>query len=271
MHSPTGSSYYHKTASAYDELHLHAGDEHFIALRYLSHLLPALSVRTVLDVGTGTGRAVKYLAERHPGMEIIGIEPEESLRRIAIQEHGLPEHMVRPGNALNIPFPDRSFDVVCEFGVLHHVRTPRVVIDEMLRTARKAIVLSDENRFAHGSMPMRLLKLALWHLKVFPLFYWLKTRGKSFRYSEGDGVAYSYSVFDALPQLSEWADRLIMIPLDRSATNPDYRIRSSSLFQPLLTSFRLMLIAVRDMEVDIQPTESLPVQVTNAAATQCAN
>jgi hypothetical protein len=117
----------------------------------------------------------------------------------------------------------------------------------MLRVARKAVVLSDENRFAYGSFPERLAKLALCKTGLFPAFYWLKTGGKGYRYSEGDGIAYSYSVFDALPQFSKWADRTIMIPLDRNALKPTYENKVSTLFQPILTSFHLMLMAVRDI------------------------
>lgn len=244
------TDYYTQTASEYDRWHVRPGDAHFVALKYLSGLLPTLGAKTVLDVGCGTGRALRHLSRRHPNLEVIGVEPEEALRRIAIEQHHTPEHMVLAGDGRHLPFADRSFDVVCEFGVLHHVATPRDVTAEMLRIARRAVVISDENRFAYGSMPERVLKLILWKLGLFGAFYFLKTRGKGYRYSAEDGIAYSYSVFDALPQLSEWADRVIMIPLDRNATNPTYQARTRSAFQPLFTSFRLLLIAVRDVAFD---------------------
>jgi ubiquinone/menaquinone biosynthesis C-methylase UbiE len=243
-------TYYERTANLYDEWHVHAGDEHFVALKYVSQLAKTVSASSLLDVGCGTGRALSYLSQKDPGLEVVGIEPEESLRRIAMERNGLRERSIRAGDGTQLPFPDQSFDVVCEFAVLHHVRpeNTRRVVSEMLRTARKAVILSDENRFAYGSLAQRVLKLVLWHVGLFPAFYWLKTGGKGYRYSEKDGMAFSYSVFDALPQLAEWADRVIMIPLDRNATNPGYRVSACNLFQPLLTSFHLMLIGVRDLE-----------------------
>jgi hypothetical protein len=51
-------------------------------------------------------------------------------------------------------------------------------------------------------------------------------------------MAYSYSVFDALEVLSEWSDRVIVIPTDE--------VKTKSLFHPLLTSFHVLLCAVRD-------------------------
>jgi ubiquinone/menaquinone biosynthesis C-methylase UbiE len=243
------AGYYERTAESYDKWHLQAGDEHFVALKYLSYLIGTLSARSVLDVGCGTGRALSCLSRTHPNLQLAGVEPEESLRRIAVSK-GIPECSIQAGNGIDLPFSDQAFDVVCEYGVLHHVRpcdTSRVT-SEMLRTARKAVVFSDENRFAYGSLPERIFKLALWHSGLFPAFYWLKTGGKGYRYSEQDGIAYSYSVFDALPQVSEWADRVIMIPLDRNAINPAFRVSKSNIFQPLLTSFHLMLIGVRDID-----------------------
>jgi ubiquinone/menaquinone biosynthesis C-methylase UbiE len=241
------SDYYQKTAAQYDRWHVQEGDQHFVALNYLSHLMKAIGATSVLDVGTGTGRAIRYISERLPDVKIVGIEPDAALRKIAVNEHQLPESVVLPGDGSDIPFPDQSFDIVCEFAVLHHVKRPERVVSEMLRVARKAVVLSDENRFAYGSFPERLAKLALCKTGLFPAFYWLKTGGKGYRYSEGDGIAYSYSVFDALPQFSKWADRTIMIPLDRNALKPTYENKVSTLFQPILTSFHLMLMAVRDI------------------------
>jgi hypothetical protein len=73
---------------------------------------------------------------------------------------------------------------------------------------------------------------------MFRAAYLLKTAGKGYRFSEGDGLAYSYSVFDALEVLSEWSDRVIVIPTDE--------VKTKSLFHPLLTSFHVLLCAVRD-------------------------
>ena len=40
-----------------------------------------------------------------------------------------------------LAFPDRSFDLVCEFAVLHHVARPGTVIDEMNRVASRMIAI----------------------------------------------------------------------------------------------------------------------------------
>jgi hypothetical protein len=116
----------------------------------------------------------------------------------------------------------------------------------MLRVSRKAVFLSDENRFAHGSMLFRWAKLALCKAGIFRAAYQLKTSGKGYRFSEGDGLAYSYSVFDSIKPLSNWADRVILIPTDRADAPKQRNERGGSVFHPLLTSFHLLLGAIRD-------------------------
>ena len=201
--------------------HVHEGDEHYLALAYLSTIIDLVGAITlILDVGAGTGRAVEYLKARYPGITVLGLEPEAELRRVAVQEKGIPADSIVEGNGVDLPFADGSFDVVCELGVLHHVKASRVVVKEMMRVARKAVALSDENRFAYGGWFGRWTKIALCHLGLFEAFYRVFTGGKGYRYSEGDGVAYSYSVFDSVNELSAWGDRMVMVTLDRNATAP---------------------------------------------------
>jgi SAM-dependent methyltransferase len=97
---------------------------------------------------------------------ICGVEPVEALVRQGISSgvnKGFPL-LLASGDAL--PFADNSFDAVCEFGILHHVPDPARVVKEMLRVARNVIVISDANRFGQGFLPLRILKLLLFKLKL---------------------------------------------------------------------------------------------------------
>ena len=66
------ADYYARTANSYDALHVHENDEHYIALRYVSSLANSLDAKSLLDVGTGTGRAVEYFLRNHPTMRVVG-------------------------------------------------------------------------------------------------------------------------------------------------------------------------------------------------------
>jgi ubiquinone/menaquinone biosynthesis C-methylase UbiE len=169
--------YYSNTAVHYDELHLSEKDEHYFAASYLAGMLDFLDAKTVLDVGSGTGRIVSMFKKKHPHIHIVGIEPVLELREIGYQK-GLTKNDLIEGNGLALPFGPEEFDLVCAFGVLHHVSTPALVISEMLRVAKTAIFISDCNNFGQGSSGVRVIKQMMDYLRLWPLVNWIKTRGR---------------------------------------------------------------------------------------------
>ena len=69
--------YYAETAPVYESMHVQPGDEHFIALEYVAALLHVVRAQSILDVGSGTGRAVRFLGQRCPELQVQGAEPVE--------------------------------------------------------------------------------------------------------------------------------------------------------------------------------------------------
>lgn len=188
--------YYEQTADQYDDLHLHADQEHMFALAWLSGLISYTGAQSILDVGCGTGRVLVELKAKFPDLKILGIEPVAALRTKAI-EKGLTSSEIIDGDALNLGFATDSFDIVCEFGVLHHIRKDHLAVAEMTRVAAKGVFISDSNNFGQGGRIARLIKQALHKLGLWDLVYYVKTKGKGFSQSEGDGIFYSYSTFDS--------------------------------------------------------------------------
>jgi SAM-dependent methyltransferase len=187
--------YYVKTSAHYDEWHLNTGDEHYLALSFLGGILDYLKIDSILDVGSGTGRAIAYLKQEKPHVKVVGIEPVSELREIGYRK-GLAEDELITGDATSIAFGAGEFDLVCEFGILHHIRNHQLAVAEMLRVAKKAIFVSDGNRFGQGSKMSRTAKRLIYSLGLWGAANYLKTGGKGYHLSEGDGLAYSYSVFD---------------------------------------------------------------------------
>ncbi len=231
------ADYYNRTAEAYDDMHIAEGDEHQRALRLISAFTQDMGVESVLDVGCGTGRAIRYFMQRHPEMRVHGVEPVAGLRDQAINRFGVPPSMITGDRGEALPFADQSFDIVCEFGVLHHVRRPETVIAEMLRVARKAVFISDSNRFGQGSFFWRRAKLTLYRCGLWWPVNFVRTRGRGYTISEGDGLAYSYSVYDNYPQVAAWAKQMVLVP-----TTPH---DSPTWKMPLLTSGHVLLCAFR--------------------------
>jgi ubiquinone/menaquinone biosynthesis C-methylase UbiE len=164
------------------------------------------------------------------------------LVRQGIREGNTSSIAIVRGTGEALPFPDRSFDVVCEFAVLHHASNPNAVVREMLRVASKAVIICDSNRFGQGSPLARLAKLALYKTGLWRVFTYVRTRGKGYMITEGDGLAYSYSVYDSFDLIAQWADRIVTVPCGET--------NHSSWFHPLLTSAGVLLCAIKD--------ESLP-------------
>ncbi|MES2603291.1 MAG: methyltransferase domain-containing protein [Pseudomonadota bacterium] len=193
-------AYYAQTAATYDTMHPEERDEHAFAMHVLLGLLDFYDIKSVLDVGAGTGRATLFFKTRRPDIAVTGIEPVAELRAIGHQK-GLSIEELRDGDALALPFATDSIDLVCAFGVLHHIEKPELAIAEMLRVSRKAIFLSDSNNFAQGSVASKSIKQLINAVGLWPLANWIKTGGKGYSISEGDGLAYSYSLFNNYEQI----------------------------------------------------------------------
>ena len=192
--------YYAATAEKYDATQISDQDEHQFALSILSAMIEYHGIRSVLDVGSGTGRALRYLKARHPRVRFVGIEPVEALRQVG-RGAGLSAEELKDGDVNDLEFADGEFDLVCEFAVLHHVPQPARAVTEMLRVARKAIFISDANNFGQGGAASRLLKQLINALGLWRAFDWLRTGGKGYHVSAGDGLFYSYSVYNNFRQI----------------------------------------------------------------------
>lgn len=194
-------AYYAQTAAHYDHMHLDEGDEHFFALSWLSACIGHFGYNSLIDIGSGTGRAILDLKARH-SIECIGIEPVAALRE---QGHakGLSADELRDGDVLNLDFPDNSVDIVCAFAVLHHVKDHARAVREMCRVARRAVFISDANNFGQGSSAKRRIKQFIDRLGLWRAYDFAATRGKGYHWSQGDGLFYSYSLTKDVPVLRE--------------------------------------------------------------------
>ncbi len=191
-------SYYERTAELYDAMHVNPADEHGRALSAFMALAElAGPVASVLDVGAGTGRALKALKQRWPDAKVIGIEPVDALRMVGHQNGISPDELIA-GDALKLDFDSDSFDYVIETGALHHIAKPSIAVKEMTRVARKGIMISDSNNIGQGNSLARAMKFLIKTAGLWPLFIWMQTGGKMYKASDGDGIYYSFSAYDCV-------------------------------------------------------------------------
>lgn len=231
--------YYTDTAARYDSMHAHEGAADTSITQFVHAFLRMLQARSVLDVGSATARGTCDLKHALPHLFVCGVEPVSALVQQAVKDGASSHVSLVRGTGEALPFSDASFDVVCEFATLHHAANPNAVVKEMLRVARTAVLIADSNRFGQGPWPARLLKLFLCKSKLWGLYTFLRTGGKGYQITEGDGLAYSYSVYDSYDLIARWADRVILIPASAQE-------KSASWFHPLLNSSGVLLCALRE-------------------------
>ena len=80
-------------------------------------------VRTVLDLGAGTGKFTRSLVAR--GLDVIAVEPDDVMR--ATLADALPSVRTVKGTAEAIPLPDASVDVITAAQAWHWVDQARAL------------------------------------------------------------------------------------------------------------------------------------------------
>jgi ubiquinone/menaquinone biosynthesis C-methylase UbiE len=213
-------AYYARTADRYEAMHVTDDDAHGMALATFVGFAALKGATSVLDIGAGTGRALHKLRDELAGARLVGVEPVAELRSIG-HKRGIPEDMLVDGDATRLPFADNEFDFVIETGALHHIANPAKAVAEMMRVARVGVMISDSNKLGQGSPLSRHLKSVVYRLGLWNFVIKIQTRGKMYKYSDGDGIFYSYSVYDNIDQIRNKFPRMfIMNTGAMTGTNP---------------------------------------------------
>jgi 2-polyprenyl-6-hydroxyphenyl methylase/3-demethylubiquinone-9 3-methyltransferase len=86
---------------------------------------------TVLDIGCGAGFLSNAVAE--DGHQVTGLDASADSLAVAARHDRTQRVRYHSGDALALPYRDRSFDVVCAMDFLEHVETPAAVVAEVAR------------------------------------------------------------------------------------------------------------------------------------------
>ena len=109
-------------------------------LSQVSELVATQRPRRVLEVGCGEGIVLAQLAARLPGTRFDGLELDE--RSLEEARARCPGARFVRGDACELPFGDRSFDLVVCLEVLEHLPEPSQALRELRRVARTGCLLS---------------------------------------------------------------------------------------------------------------------------------
>lgn len=93
----------------------------------------------ILDVGCATGNYCVKLKKL--GFSCVGIDINKKYVEKSI-ENNVESYLM---DAMNLKFPDNSFDTILLFEVLEHVENPRRIIKEAKRVAKKNVLITVPN------------------------------------------------------------------------------------------------------------------------------
>jgi SAM-dependent methyltransferase len=115
-------------------------------LRFLHEDFAVASTITALDVGSGSGDISRALLEIQPGLHLRVVALDRDAIAVAsARRRGLDAVQ---GDALRIPFADRSIDLVIAVKFAHHFHGPALgrLLEEVARVARHRVVILDIRR-----------------------------------------------------------------------------------------------------------------------------
>lgn len=91
----------------------------------------------VLEIGCGQGAGAKIIYDLFNPGTYVGIDLDPRMIRRAKRKAGaLPNATFLEGDVSNLKFPDSSFDLIIDFGIVHHVPNWKDALAEVHRTLK---------------------------------------------------------------------------------------------------------------------------------------
>lgn len=145
-------------AASYENWYLTSGrktdDQEKAILRWLLDHFPGAC--TLLEVGCGTGHFTRWFGKQ--GLQVVGLDLSASMLKPAKTLDG---EFYLQGDAVTLPFPTGSFDLVAFITTLEFLSEPVQALADALRVARLGIILGVLNarsrlgrRYQHKGGPI---------------------------------------------------------------------------------------------------------------------
>ena len=129
-------TYFGSLSEGYDQSRI-SDWQRFFQQKLVDSVEPGDSL-AVLDVGCGTGWAVRTLARRYPSADIYGIDISESMVEVARKKsRSLSNALFRAEDAEQLGFEDEKFDYVITSHAFRHCPDPDKALSEFYRVLKQ--------------------------------------------------------------------------------------------------------------------------------------
>jgi 2-polyprenyl-3-methyl-5-hydroxy-6-metoxy-1,4-benzoquinol methylase len=108
----------------------------------LDELWDQAAPESALDVGCGEGVLTERFAERLGSGRVVGVDLDDPALHAEWERRSRPNLEFRAFAGPDLPFGDDEFDIVSALEVLEHVPDPDQTLAEMIRVARRHVLVS---------------------------------------------------------------------------------------------------------------------------------
>jgi ubiquinone/menaquinone biosynthesis C-methylase UbiE len=137
-----------------------AVQEHY-ELPMLKSMITVNGIDKALEIGCGNGHGTKLIKRYFNPQNIIGIDLDERMIRLAKKKNNDQTISFLVMDAAKLNFPDKYFDVIFDFGMIHHIQNWRDCLKELKRVLKDkgTVIMEDLSSDTFETFLGRIMKL----------------------------------------------------------------------------------------------------------------
>ena len=141
----------------------------FIQERYelpiLRKMISTKGFESVLEIGCGNGTGTRLINKYFGPGKITAIDLDEQMIQIAKKNNRAENISFMVMDASKLDFPDNTFDMVFNFGIIHHIPNWKDCLNELKRVLKKdgELILEDLSIESFSGYPGKIYRSLLAH------------------------------------------------------------------------------------------------------------
>jgi ubiquinone/menaquinone biosynthesis C-methylase UbiE len=138
--------------------------EHY-ELPILRNMMSSEKFESVLEIGCGRGNGTKIIKKYFRPSHITAIDLDDKMIQIAKNDNNDENISFRVMDASRLDFPDKEFDAVFDFGIIHHIPNWKECLAELKRVLRSdgELILEEPSLNTFKGFPGIIWKSLLSH------------------------------------------------------------------------------------------------------------